>query len=238
MATPISAATFWGELKDHVPVRAYTGWQTRNRGKRGAGWGPVHGVGIHHFGPYSTVAGAVAYARDRGGPDLPPPLYSMLVDRQGVVHLLGWGRTNHAGPADPYVMAALVREDPLPRPLSPRALERAGGELVDGNAHLYGLCLLNKGDKVQAYTKQQLDSAAVVSALLVRGHRADRWTERSVLGHREWQYGKVDPSYDMGAFRRRVRDMLALGVPDLRGGRTLAPAPCGCTVRCAHEHAA
>ncbi|MEU2511271.1 N-acetylmuramoyl-L-alanine amidase, partial [Streptomyces syringium] len=35
------------------------------------------------------------------------------------------------------------------------------------------------------------------------------WTERSVIGHKEWRLGKIDPKgFTMDAMRARIRDRL------------------------------
>ncbi len=201
MATPMSAATFYGDLKDLLPgkVRTYPGWETHNRGTRGDGWGPVHGVMIHHTVTKSS-AGAIELCRKgvmQSDSYLPGPLYPVVVDKQGTVHLLGWGRANHAGKGDDDVLQAVIRETmPYPRPNEAN---------TDGNARFYGIGLLNMGSKDDPYPAAQLDAAASAAALICAVHG---WTERSVIGHREWQPGKVDPSYPMGSFRTRVRTKL------------------------------
>lgn len=224
MATPIAAARIGGDVKDFVKTRFHTGWAGHNRGSRGTGWGPVHGVMIHHFGPYSTVSGAVQYART-GSSALPGPLYPVLVEPSGLVHVVGWGRCNHAGNGDGDVLQAVISERyPLPRP---------NGATVDGNSRFYGICLINRGDGKQEYPARQLEAAAAVSAYLVKGHQG--WTERSVIGHKEWQPGKIDPTYSMSAFRRRVAGYLSGGLPDLRSkaaAKKPAPSPADCCSCC------
>lgn len=200
MATPVGATTFYGDLKDLLPgkVKTYDGWATHNRGTRGDGWGPVHGVAIHHTVTKSTQS-AVQMCWD-GYSGLPGPLYPIVVDKTGAVHLVGWGRCNHAGTGDPAVLDHLIREE-LPFPKPRYAEGEAGG--VDGNARLYGIAMLNMGDGEDPFPSAQLNSAATAAALLCAIHG---WTERSVVGHKEWQRGKTDPSMGMGSFRTRVRN--------------------------------
>ena len=38
--------------------------------------------------------------------------------------------------------------------------------------------------------------------------RAHGWSELSVIGHKEWQPGKIDPTFSMGTFRARVAERL------------------------------
>lgn len=219
MATPITAREIAGDLREHVRLKEYDGWMSHNRGTHGSGWGPVHGVMLHHFGGYSSTAGAVAYAR-KGSAELPGPLYNLLIDRGGVVHALGWGRANHAGAGDPRVLDAVISETyPLPRPRLITSMRDQPA--VDGNARFYGFCLLNKGDG-QEYTAKQLDAAATVCALVCRRHRAGLWTSGSVIGHKEWTRAKPDPSYSMKAMRRRVFLAMQAGIPDVRGRELVA----------------
>lgn len=197
MATPVSAARFQGDVKDLVKTLNHGQWASHNRGTRGDGWGPVHGVIIHHFGPYKSLSGAIDLAYD-GRSDLPGPLYHGLIDTQGTLHLIGWGRANHAGAGDADVLRHVTAEDyPLPRP---------DHNSVDGNARFYGICLLNRGDGKQKYPTKQLAAAAKVAALLCSYHQG--WTERSVIGHKEWEAGKIDPSLPMSRFRELVHDEL------------------------------
>jgi len=194
MATPLGAATFYGDLKDLLPgkVKTYPGWERHNRGTRGDGWGPVHGVMIHHTVTKSTSA-AIELCRT-GHSGLPGPLYNVVVNKSGICHLIGWGRANHAGMGDSDVLAHVLREElPYPRPNETD---------VDGNARFYGIALLNMGDGEDPFPKAQLDSAASAAALICAIHG---WSERSVIGHKEWQPGKIDPRFGMGSFRTRVR---------------------------------
>lgn len=198
MSAPVGAATFYGDLKELATVHAYEGWEHHNRGTRGDGWGPVHGVLIHHTVTKSTAA-AIAMC-SAGRPDLPGPLYNVVVDKKGVCHLIGWGRANHAGTGDPTVLEHVIREE-LPYPAPHFVDGQAGG--VDFNARFYGIAMLNLGNGDDPYPKAQLDATATVAALLCAIHG---WSERSVIGHKESQKGKIDPSTGMGSFRTRVRN--------------------------------
>lgn len=200
MATPVSAATFYGDLKHLVSVKEHGSWRTHNRGQREAGWGPVNGVMVHHTVTKST-ASAIQMCYDgvhQPAGWLPGPLYNVVVDKQGVAHLIGWGRANHAGLGDDDVMRAVIGERyPLPRPNEAN---------TDGNARFYGIAMLNMGDGKDEYTSKQLTTAATAAALLCGLHD---WTDLSVIGHKEWEPGKIDPSYSMAAFRTRVEKALS-----------------------------
>jgi hypothetical protein len=78
-------------------------------------------------------------------------------------------------------MAAVVAESALPKPKR---------NTVDGNARFYGFECQNMGDGKDPWPVAQLDTMAIVSYVLCKHHK---WTERSVVGHLEWQVGKIDP---------------------------------------------
>ncbi|MER6059490.1 peptidoglycan recognition protein family protein [Streptomyces albidoflavus] len=192
MATPLTAVTAFGVLKDVAKVQEWAGWRTRNRGSRGDGWGPVNGIMVHHTVTADSES-AIKLCRD-GHADLPGPLYPILIDKKGTVHLVGWGRCNHAGAGDSDVLAAVIAERyPLPKPNDAR---------TDGNARFYGVALLNMGsasDKVPAAQRKALVN---VLAALVHAHKG--WTGDSVIGHKEWQAGKIDPLMSMKGLRADV----------------------------------
>lgn len=198
MSTPLSATRFVNSLKSSgVSYRTRKGWETHNRAGHGA-WGPVNGVMIHHTGAYSTQSAMVDLCWD-GYDALPGPLCHGVIDRAGTVHLVGWGRANHAGKGDPAVLDHVIAEDmPYPRP----RYGNTDAHGVDGNARFYGFELINKGDGTQVWPPEQLEAAQRAAAAICRAHG---WSERSVIGHKEWQRGKIDPDFSMDAFRRGVR---------------------------------
>jgi len=189
-----------------VVVGGEAGWATHNRDPEHGAWGPVNGVMIHH----SVTKGArhtIDICHD-GYEDLPGPLCHGTIMKDGGLHLVGWGRANHAGLGDPDVLAAVVREDSkLPAPQHNTA---------DGNVHFYGFECENLGDNKDQWTPAQVDTVAVVSAVLCRWHG---WSERSVIGHLEWQKGKVDPrgpisngsKVSMASFRLTTGSVLHAG---------------------------
>lgn len=104
MATPLSAAAFLAALRaEGVKVVETSGWRTHNRNQKGA-WGPVNGVMIHHTVTKGT-ANTVKICRD-GYSGLPGPLCHGVIAKDGTVHLVGYGRANHAGSGDGNVLAA------------------------------------------------------------------------------------------------------------------------------------
>lgn len=190
-----------------IEVVWYDGWATRNRGQRGDGWGltqrnptGVHGVLLHHTAS-RDFASTLRVVRDLGQPenDVPPPLYQGLVDKKGVYHAVAWGRVNHAGLGDRHVLDAVVKELPPP---APRAMD------TDGNARFYGFAGVNLGDGKDPWPQAQLHTLGVLAGLVCKFHG---WSERSIIGHREWQPGKPDPRGPQGYLGPTLRQ-LARGV--------------------------
>ncbi|MFD9319279.1 N-acetylmuramoyl-L-alanine amidase [Streptomyces sp. NPDC060053] len=191
MATPLTAATVLAALRaEGVTVVEVGDWRNHNRAGHGA-WGPVHGVVVHHT-VTSGTAGSVAICRD-GYAGLPGPLCHGVIDKQGVVHLVGWGRTNHAGSGDGDVLKAVIAERALPAP---------NENDTDGNARFYGFECVNLGDGKDPWPDAQLEAMVRAAAALCRAHG---WSAASVIGHKEWTNTKTDPrGFTMADFRKRV----------------------------------
>lgn len=191
MATPMSAAQFAAVLRaEGVTVVEVGDWTTHNRNHMGP-WGPVNGVMIHH-----TVTSGSARTVDicrTGYASLPGPLCHGVITKDGTVHLVGYGRANHAGSGDPDVLQAVINETALP----------ADNEATtDGNARFYGFECENLGDGNDPWPPRQMLAIERVSAAICRQHG---WSERSVIGHLEWQPGKVDPrGFTMTSMRARI----------------------------------
>ncbi|MFG2135935.1 N-acetylmuramoyl-L-alanine amidase [Streptomyces sp. NPDC048650] len=195
MSEPLSAARFLEALKDEgLRVVEVGDWRTHNRDHMGP-WGPVHGIVVHHTatsGAESTVR--VCY---NGHPDLPGPLCHGVITKDGTVHLVGCGRANHAGLGDGDVLRAVIAERRLPPDHDTDA---------DGNQAFYGFECENLGDGEDPWPPAQMTALEKATAALCRAHG---WTERSVIGHLEWQPGKVDPrGFAMDDLRARIRDRL------------------------------
>lgn len=193
MATPLSAARALQALRDEgLKVVQHGSWRTHNRGSRGTGWGPLNGVMVHHT-VTSGVDGTVRLCY-QGRSDLPGPLCHGVIDKQGVVHLVGWGRANHAGLGDDDVLQAVIREDAhLPAP---------NERNTDGNSRFYGFECINLGDGHDPWPEAQLDAIERAAAALCRAHG---WSANSVIGHKEWTSWKVDPrGFSMDDMRARV----------------------------------
>ncbi|BCL29120.1 N-acetylmuramoyl-L-alanine amidase [Streptomyces aurantiacus] len=200
MATPLSAAKFLAALKaEGVKVVEVGNWRTHNRNHVGA-WGPVHGVMVHHTVTKGT-ANTVAICRD-GYEGLPGPLCHGVVAKDGKVHLVGYGRANHAGSGDDDVLAAVIAEKALP----------ADNEAnTDGNSRFYGFECENLGDNQDPWPAVQVEAMVRASAAVLRAHGWGKDGDTSVIGHKEWQPGKIDPrgpGVSMTDIRKRVAERL------------------------------
>ncbi|MFF9895241.1 N-acetylmuramoyl-L-alanine amidase [Streptomyces longispororuber] len=195
MAPPMSANRFLDVLQDEgVTIVEVGNWRTHNRNHKGP-WGPVHGVMIHH----TVTSGAEKTVRicREGYQGLPGPLCHGVITKDGRVHLVGYGRANHAGLGDDDVLRAVIAEKALPPDNEAN---------TDGNRHFYGFECENLGDGEDPWTPAQLDAITRVSAAVCRHHE---WTARSVIGHLEWQPGKIDPKgFTMNAMRDRIHERL------------------------------
>lgn len=113
MSAPMSADRFIGALRaEGLTVVEVGAWRTHNRNHKGP-WGPVNGVMVHHTVTHGT-AYTVQLCRD-GDAALPGPLCHGVITKDGRVHLVGYGRANHAGAGDSAVLAAVIAEKRLPR---------------------------------------------------------------------------------------------------------------------------
>ncbi|RLL68124.1 N-acetylmuramoyl-L-alanine amidase [Streptomyces sp. Z26] len=208
MATPLTFTNFVDAMRDEgVTVKVVGDAARHNRNKQGA-WGPVHGVVIHHTVTKGSQR-TVDICRD-GYSSLPGPLCHGVITKDGTVHVVGYGRANHAGLGDDDVLRAVIAERDLPRD------DEAN---TDGNSRLYGFECENLGDGEDPWPAAQLEAIEKAAAALCRAHG---WSAASVLGHLEWQPGKVDPrGFGMDGMRDRIAERLG-GKPT---PRPQLPAP-------------
>jgi hypothetical protein len=198
MSTPLSATRFLAALKEAgLKVVEVGDWSTHNRNHKGP-WGPVHGVMMHHTVTKGTQI-SVQICRD-GHSALPGPLCHGVIDKDGTVYLVGYGRCNHAGLGDPDVLKAVISESVLPTD---------NEATTDGNRSFYGFECVNLGNGEDPWPQVQVEAMEKVAAALCREHG---WSERSVIAHKEWQPGKPDPSGpgfpSMAEFRTVVGELL------------------------------
>ncbi|WP_228994309.1 N-acetylmuramoyl-L-alanine amidase [Streptomyces sp. DH8] len=200
MATPLTADRLLKALRDEgLEVVEHRSWRTNNRNHKGS-WGPTHGVMIHH-----TVTSGTASSVElcyNGHSALPGPLCHGVIAKDGTVYLVGNGRANHAGLGDDDVLRAVIAEKELPADNEASA---------DGNQHFYGFEAVNLGSGQDPWPAAQLEAIERAAAALCRAHG---WSERSVIGHLEWQPGKVDPrGFTMDSMRDRVSTRLGTKPP-------------------------
>ncbi|MEU0978450.1 peptidoglycan-binding protein [Streptomyces griseus] len=191
MATPLSPDRLLTALRDEgIEVVEHPGWRTNNRNHKGP-WGPVNGVMIHH-----TVTSGTASSVElcyNGHSALPGPLCHGVIAKDGTVHLVGHGRANHAGLGDGDVLQAVIAERELPPD---------NEASTDGNRHFYGFECVNLGDGKDPWPAEQLLAIERAAAAICRAHG---WSQRSVIGHLEWQPGKIDPrGFTMNSMRTRI----------------------------------
>lgn len=205
-STPLSANGIRSALRKFgVKFNEIPGWETRNRGLRGNGWGPVNGFVVHHTGddaPDDADERVVCNGRS----DLPGPLAQFGLRDDGTVDLIGLGRANHAGSGDSTVYAAVRDETYVNYPPKPTKND------YDGNGVFYGVETYYSG----SHKPVQYDAMVNLCAAICDAHG---WTAKSVIGHKEWTNQKVDPgSVDMAQFRSDVNARM-------KAVNTVKPAP-------------
>lgn len=204
MSTPMTAAQIVAQLKKWgIPYKEYKEWKTHNRNSKGA-WGPVNGLMVHHTGTDNKDQRELLYA---GVSNLPGPLCHFGLAQDGTIHLVGWGRANHAGSGDPDVLNAVIAESYGANPPADNQ------STVDGNARFYGVEIWYSGS--HAMSTAQYSTLRKLASAICDFHE---WSEKSVIGHGEWgSPGKWDPGIsagkmmDMAKVRTDIKSTLAAG---------------------------
>jgi hypothetical protein len=163
----------------------------------------------HHTGADNTTPDFLYH----GDGNLPGPLCHVGNDVNGILHLIGWGRANHAGGGDSRVLNHVINEDYGQHILVPKFGEGDDGA-YDGNGVFYGIENMYSGG--HPMSTKQMHTAILFSAAICEFHQ---WTELSVIGHGEWSHYKTDPSesengkkmMDMVQFRNYVKVALKAG---------------------------
>jgi len=162
-----------------LKVAEVPGWENRGLGDMG----PVLGILCHHTaGPKKGNMPSLGVIRD-GRPDLKGPLSQLGLGRDGTYYVIAAGRAQHAG---------------------------AGNWLGvrDGNRHMIGIEAENTGLASDPWPEVQIDAyqrgvAAVLGHLGLSSERC--------AGHKEYaepRGRKVDPTFDMKAFRSKVAESM------------------------------
>ncbi|MGE0716062.1 MAG: N-acetylmuramoyl-L-alanine amidase [Alphaproteobacteria bacterium] len=169
-----------------LKVAEQPGWRTRGRGEMG----PIKGVICHHTaGPKAGNMPSLRLITE-GRADLPGPLAQLGLGRDGTFYVVAAGRANHAG----------------------------GGTwqgLGTGNSSFIGIEAENtgmtQGPNAESWPEVQLDAyrRGVAAILTHVGARTIM-----CCGHKEYAPGrKVDPTFDMAAFRQEVERIMTGAAP-------------------------
>lgn len=196
MAAPLTADQMLRALRNEdLVIKETRDWRHHNRNHKGP-FNNVNGVMIHHTVTSDTKS-TVKLCYD-GRSDLPGPLCHGVIGKDGVVYMVGNGRTNHAGSGDDDVLRAVIDERPLPPD---------NEQNTDGNARFYGFECENLGDGIDPWPEEQLEAVEKAAAAICRAYG---WHAGSVIGHLEWQPGKIDPKgFTMDSMRARIARRLA-----------------------------
>ena len=231
MAPPLTPTRILAALEaEGVTVVESGRWRTHTRTSASRPWGEVHGVMLHHTVTRGTAA-TVRICRD-GYAGLPGPLCHGVIAKDGAVHLVGSGRTNHAGGGDPRVLDQVRAES---YGIRPSASTRTNANGVDGNRHFYGFECENLGDGRDPWPAVQVEAMVRVAAAICRAHTTSKvtWGAKSAIGHLEWQQGKVDPRPSPGGSDVAMPELRARVAERLKhpagwspsGGQKPPPAP-------------
>lgn len=152
------------------------GWRTRGRP---GPFGPVEGILCHHTaGPMTGNAPSLGTVLN-GRPDLPGPLAHLHLARDGTFSVIAAGRCNHAG-AGQWQGAA------------------------SGNTNFIGIEAENAGTPDDPWPDPQIEEYARGCAAILTHIGAP---VIMCAGHKEYATPpgrKIDPSFDMVAFRQKV----------------------------------
>lgn len=163
-------------LRAGLKVAPVAGWRTRGRGDVGS----TLGVLCHHTAGRRNGNMPALRTLVEGRPNLPGPLAQLGLGRDGTFYVIAAGRANHAGGG-------------------------AWNGVTSGNHHLIGIEAENTGRADDSpWPEVQMDAyRRGVAALLAHL----QLSASACAGHREYALPKgrkVDPSFDMQAFRSSV----------------------------------
>jgi N-acetyl-anhydromuramyl-L-alanine amidase AmpD len=163
-----------------LKVAEFDGWQNRGAGDMGM----TRGVLCHHTAGPKTGNMPSLDTLINGRPDLPGPLAHLGLGRDGTFYVLAAGRCDHAGTG-------------------------AWQGVTTGNSSFIGIEAENAGSPDEPWPEEQIDAfQRGTAAILAHLGRGVEWC----AGHKEYALPagrKVDPSFDMDAFRAAVAAHLA-----------------------------
>ena len=156
------------------------GWKQSGR----AEMGPVKGVLCHHTaGPAKGENPSLALI-EKGRPDLAGPLSHLVLGRSGTFYVVAAGRCNHAG-------------------------EGLWQGIESGNTNFIGIEAENAGTPKDPWPAVQMDAYARGVAAILKHVGA---SAIMCAGHKEYALPKgrkIDPTFDMAAFRKVVAEHMA-----------------------------
>lgn len=180
MSQAMTSTQIVSQLKKwDIKYSEFRSWRTHNRNSKGPFGPDLHGLMVHHTGSNSSDQRDLLYD---GYTDLPGPLCHFGLAQNGVLHLIGWGRANHAGLGDPDVLKSVINES------YDKAPPTDNQATVDGNRHFYGVEIWHSGSNDM--TDAQYFTLHKLGAAIIDFHN---WSAKSVIAHGEWQPGKWDP---------------------------------------------
>lgn len=151
----------------------------------------VKGVICHHTaGPPRATGTPSLSVVIHGRPDVSGPLCNIYLAPDGTAYTVAAGRANHAG------VGQFVG-------------------ITDGGSNFLGIEAENAGDGRDPWLAVQMDAYVHICAALAKHYR---FPAAMVIGHKEWAMPrgrKIDPSFDMGAFRTRVEGLIGGASPAL-----------------------
>lgn len=156
------------------------GWKERGRAEMGT----VKGVLCHHTAGARSGNAPTLKLIVAGRPDLPGPLSQLHLGRDGTFTVIGAGRCNHAGSGEWKGVTA-------------------------GNSSFIGIEAENAGDGTDPWPDVQMEAYARGVAAILKHIKAP---VTMCAGHKEYALPrgrKIDPSFDMVAFRAKVAAFMA-----------------------------
>jgi hypothetical protein len=179
----VAALKRWG-----IPFVEEPGWRTRENSR---GWGEVEAFLLHHTGDDAPDTADLKVVTE-GRPGLSGPLCNAGLDDGGRVHLVAAGAANHAGGGDAAVLRAAIAKGPLPAPRYSHDQLGQYPDAVIGNPRMAGVESFYYAEDSPAQ-RQMMTRLAAAWIDGMNRQNGTAWGAERVLGHREWQRGKVDP---------------------------------------------
>lgn len=182
------ALRLWG-----VEVREMNGWRERGQGD----FTDIQGVMVHHTGAANTSPETIAF----GHSALRGLLSQIHLSPKGIATMCGVGIAYHAGEAD------AGRGGPAGQGYVTRPSATGQKSYTTGNARYIGIEAQHSGNPKDPWPEAQMEAYVRCCAAICwfLGYGTDR-----VIAHKEYAPSrKVDPTFQMEGFRRRVQEYLA-----------------------------